>query len=36
MHQPVIYLGGAAFAERARLDYRYKGELIKVLGIKAE
>jgi tripartite-type tricarboxylate transporter receptor subunit TctC len=36
MHQPVVYLGSAAFAERAREDYRYKGELIKVLGIKAE
>jgi tripartite-type tricarboxylate transporter receptor subunit TctC len=36
MHQPVIYLGRAAFAERARTDYRYKGELIRLLGIKAE
>jgi tripartite-type tricarboxylate transporter receptor subunit TctC len=36
MHQPVIYLGRAAFAERARTDYRYKGELIKLLGLKAE
>jgi tripartite-type tricarboxylate transporter receptor subunit TctC len=36
MHQPVVYLGSAAFAERARSDYRYKGELIKALGIKAE
>lgn len=36
MHQPVVYLGSAAFAERARTDYRYKGELIKLLGIKAE
>ena len=36
LHQPVIYLKGAAFAERALADYRYKGELIKALGIKAE
>jgi tripartite-type tricarboxylate transporter receptor subunit TctC len=36
MHQPVVYLGSAAFAERARTDDRYKGELIKVLGIKPE
>jgi tripartite-type tricarboxylate transporter receptor subunit TctC len=36
MHQPVIYLGRAAFAERARTDYRYKGELIRLLGLKAE
>jgi tripartite-type tricarboxylate transporter receptor subunit TctC len=36
MHQPVIYLGSAAFAERARTDYRYKGELIRLLGLKAE
>jgi tripartite-type tricarboxylate transporter receptor subunit TctC len=36
LHQPVVYLGSAAFAERAHLDYRYKGELIKVLGMKAE
>jgi tripartite-type tricarboxylate transporter receptor subunit TctC len=36
MHQPVVYLGSAAFSERAREDYRYKGELIKVLRIKAE
>jgi hypothetical protein len=32
----VVYLGSAAFAERARTDDRYKGELIKVLGIKPE
>jgi tripartite-type tricarboxylate transporter receptor subunit TctC len=36
LHQPVIYLNGAAFAERALADYRYKGELIKTLNIKAE
>jgi tripartite-type tricarboxylate transporter receptor subunit TctC len=36
MHQPVVYLGSAAFAERARTDDRYKGELINLLGIKPE
>jgi tripartite-type tricarboxylate transporter receptor subunit TctC len=36
MHQPVIFLKGAAFAERTRTDYRYKGELIKLLDLKAE
>jgi tripartite-type tricarboxylate transporter receptor subunit TctC len=36
MHQPVVYLGSEAFTERARTDYRYKGELIKLLGIKTE
>lgn len=36
LHQPVIYLDGPAFAERARSEYGYKGELIKTLGIKAE
>jgi tripartite-type tricarboxylate transporter receptor subunit TctC len=36
LHQPVVYLGRAAFAERARTDFRYKGELIKALGLKAE
>ncbi len=35
-HQPVVYLKGAAFAERALTDYRYKGELIKALNIKVE
>jgi tripartite-type tricarboxylate transporter receptor subunit TctC len=36
MHQPVVYLGSSAFAERARADDRYKGELIRLLGIKPE
>jgi tripartite-type tricarboxylate transporter receptor subunit TctC len=36
LHQPVIYLKGAAFAERAASEYRYKGELIKALNIKAD
>jgi tripartite-type tricarboxylate transporter receptor subunit TctC len=36
MHQPVIYLGSAAFAARTREDHRYKGELIKALGLKAD
>jgi len=36
LHQPVVYLKSAAFAERALTDYRYKGELIKALNIKVE
>lgn len=36
LHQPIVYLKGAAFAERALADYRYKGELIKALAIKVE
>jgi len=36
LYQPVVYLNGAAFAERARKDYQYKGELIRALGIKAD
>ena len=36
LYQPVVYLNGAAFAERARADYRYKGELIRALNIRNE
>jgi len=36
LYQPVVYLNGAAFAERARKDYQYKGELIKALGIRGD
>ena len=36
LSQPVVYLNGAAFAERTRQDFRYKGELIKALGIKVD
>jgi tripartite-type tricarboxylate transporter receptor subunit TctC len=36
LNQRVAYLGGAAFAERAAADFRYKGELIRALGIKAD
>jgi tripartite-type tricarboxylate transporter receptor subunit TctC len=36
LHQPIVYLNGKAFAERALTDYRYKGELIKALAIKVE
>ena len=36
LHQPVVYLNGAAFAERTRTDFRYKGELIRALGIKVD
>ena len=36
LHQPIVFLNRAAFSERAMTDYRYKGELIRVLGIKAE
>ena len=32
----IVYLNGAAFAERALTDYKYKGELIKVLDIKID
>ena len=32
----IVYLNGAAFAERALADYKYKGELIKVLDIKID
>jgi len=34
LSQRVAYLGGAQFAERAREDSRYKGELIKTLRIR--
>jgi tripartite-type tricarboxylate transporter receptor subunit TctC len=34
--QRVVYLSGAQFAERAREDYRYKGELIKALKIRVD
>jgi len=34
LNQPVVFLRGAEFAEVARKDFRYKGELIKALGIK--
>lgn len=36
LNQRVAYLPGAAFAERAASDYRYKGELIRALNIRAE
>ena len=36
LNVPIIYLDAAAFAERARADFRYKGELIKALNIRAE
>jgi len=36
LSQRIAYLNGAAFAERARVDYRYKGELIKALDIKVD
>ena len=36
MHQPVVYLGSAAFAKRTMTDYLYKGELIKALDLKIE
>jgi tripartite-type tricarboxylate transporter receptor subunit TctC len=36
LNQRVAYLNGAAFAERAAADYRYKGELIRALGIKVD
>jgi tripartite-type tricarboxylate transporter receptor subunit TctC len=36
LSQRIAYLNGAALAERALADYRYKGDLIKTLGIKVE
>ena len=36
LSQRISYLNGAAFAERALTDYRYKGELIKAIDIKLE
>jgi tripartite-type tricarboxylate transporter receptor subunit TctC len=36
LHQPVVFLNRAAFTERALADYRYKGELIRALGIRIE
>jgi tripartite-type tricarboxylate transporter receptor subunit TctC len=36
LSQRVAYLSGAQFAERARKDYRYKGELIKTLKIRID
>jgi tripartite-type tricarboxylate transporter receptor subunit TctC len=36
LHQPVVYLNRAAFTARARADYRYKGELIRAIGLKAD
>ena len=36
LSQPIVFLKGTAFAEVARTDYRYKGELIKALNVKAE
>lgn len=36
LNQRVAYLSGAAFAERAATDTRYKGELIRALNIRAE
>ncbi len=36
LSQRVAYLNGAAFAERAAADYRYKGEIIRALDIRTE
>lgn len=36
LNQPIAFLKGAAFAEVARTDYRYKGELIKALNINTQ
>ena len=36
LSQRVAYLNGAAFAERAAADYKYKGEVIRALDIKVE
>ncbi len=36
LNQPISFLKGPAFAEVARPDYRYKGEIIKALNIRTE
>ena len=36
VYAPIVYLNRAQFTERAWTDYRYRGELIKALGLKAE
>ena len=36
LSQRVAYLNGAAFAERAAADYKYKGEVIRALDIRVE
>jgi tripartite-type tricarboxylate transporter receptor subunit TctC len=36
LSQRIAYLNGAAFAERAATDYRYKGEIIRALDVKVE
>jgi len=36
LFQPVVFLKSSAFAEVARNDFRYKGELIRALNISAE
>jgi tripartite-type tricarboxylate transporter receptor subunit TctC len=36
LHQPVAFLDRAAFTERAKTDYRYKGELIRALDLKGD
>jgi tripartite-type tricarboxylate transporter receptor subunit TctC len=33
---PIVFLDRAGFTERAWTDYRYRGELIRALGLKAE
>ena len=36
LNVPILYLDAARFAQRAREDFRYKGELIRALNIRAE
>lgn len=36
LHQPVVFLTGAAFAKRAAEDYRIKADLVKVLKLGPE
>jgi tripartite-type tricarboxylate transporter receptor subunit TctC len=36
LYQPVAFRKGAEFADITRTDFRYKGELIRALGIRAE
>src|SRR5689334_24586608 len=36
VYAPIVFLNRAQFAARAKEDYRYRGELIRALGLKAE
>jgi hypothetical protein len=36
LSQPVVFLPGAAFAQRLAADYELKGKLVKALGLEPE